>query len=159
MQEAVKLKVYQAIVQATLLYAWETWAISLETVSSLEVFQMQCLRWIFRISKMEHESKAQILARAELETVHDMIWCDKLRWLGHLARQEDTRLPKRILHSRLPSKASRGRPPKCWTGYVREDLEAVRLLLNWSRLAKDRQLWRDQIQQILGHTQQNAGIE
>ena len=48
----------------------------------------------------------------------------RLRWLGHLARQEDTRLPKRILHSPLPSNARRGRPPKCWTDYVREDLEA-----------------------------------
>ena len=80
---------------------------------------------------MEHVSNAQILAN--LETVHDMIRYGRLRWLGHLARQEDTRLPKRILHSRLPSKASRGRPPKCWTDYVREDLEALRLLLNWSR--------------------------
>ena len=37
-QVAGKLKVYQAIVQATLLYACETWAISLENVSSLEGF-------------------------------------------------------------------------------------------------------------------------
>ena len=156
-KEAVKLKVYQAIVQATLLYACETLAISLETVSSLEVFQMQCLRRIFRISKMEHVSNAQILARAKLETVHDLIRYSRLRWLGHLTRQENTRLPKRILHSRLPSNASRGRPPKCWTDYVREDLEALRLLLNWSRLAKDRESWRDKIHQILGHTQQIAG--
>ena len=62
-----------------------------------------------------------------------------------------------ILHSRLPSNASRGRPPKCWTDPVREDLEALKLLLNWSRLAKDRESWRDKVQQILGHTQQNAG--
>ena len=71
--EAVKLKVHQAIVQATLLYACETWAIGLETVSSLKVFQMQCLRRISRISKMEHVSNAQILARAILKTVHDPV--------------------------------------------------------------------------------------
>ena len=86
-----------------------------------------------------------------------MIRYGRLRWLGHSARQEDTGLPKRSLHSRLPSKASRGGPPKCWTDYVRGDLEALRLLLTWSRLAKDRELWRDTIQQILGHTQQHAG--
>ena len=56
---------------------------------------------------------------------------------AHLAIQEDTRLPMRLLHCRLPSKASRGRPPKCWTD-VWEDLETLRLLLNRSRLAKDR---------------------
>ena len=47
-KDEVKLRVYQTIVQATLLYACETWAISLDTVSSVEVFQMQCLRRIFR---------------------------------------------------------------------------------------------------------------
>ena len=36
MKDEVKLRVYQTIVQATLLYACETWAISLDTVSSLE---------------------------------------------------------------------------------------------------------------------------
>ena len=41
-------------------------------------------------------------------------------------------LPKRVLHSCLPSSASRGRPPNCWTEYVREDLEALRSLLNRS---------------------------
>ena len=118
---------------------------------------MQCLRRIYRISKREHVSYAQILARADLETVHDMLRYGRLRWLGHLARQEDTRVPKRTLYSRLPGKTRRGRPTKCWTDYVREDLEALRLLLNWSRLAKDRELWRYKIHQILGHTQQNAG--
>ena len=101
------MKVYQAIVQATLLYACETWA-SLETVSSLEVFQMQCLRRICRISKMEHVSNAQILARAKLEPLHHLIRYSRLRWLGHLARQEkrETSLPKRILYSQLAK--------QCW---------------------------------------------
>ena len=37
---------------------------------------------------------------------------------------------------------------------MREDSEALRLLLNWSNLAKDRESWTEKIQQILGHTQQ-----
>ena len=44
-----------------------------------------------------------------------------------------------------------------WTGCVREGLEALKMLLNWSRFAKDRQSWRGNIQHILGRTQQNAG--
>ena len=123
-KDEVKLRVYQTIVQATLLYACETWAISLDTVSSLEVFQMQCLRRIFRTSRREHVPNAQILARAKMNTVLEMVRFKRLRWLGHLARQADSSLPKRLMHSRLPSKASRGRPPKCWTHYVREDLGA-----------------------------------
>ena len=93
-KDEVKLRVYQTIVQATLLYACETWAISLDTVSSLEVFQMQCLRQIFRISRREHVPNAQILARAKMNTVLEMVRFKRLRWLGHVARQADSRLQK-----------------------------------------------------------------
>ena len=156
-KEALKLRVYQTIIQATLLYACETWAISLDMVSALEVFQMQCLRKIFRISKREHVPNVQILARADLNTVHDMVRFRRLRWLGHVARLENTRMPKRLMHSRIPSRAGKGRPQKCWTDYVREDLDVLRLLHNWSRAAQDRDSWRDKIQRLLGHTQHNAG--
>ena len=96
-------------------------------------------------------------SRPEQSQPHDMFRYGRLRWLGHIADQEDTRLPKRVVHSRLQSNASRGRPPKCWTDYVREDFEAPRLLLDWSSLAKNSDTWRYQIQQLLGHTQQNTG--
>ena len=72
----------------------------------------------------------------------------------HASHRPTTGLPKRILHSRSPSNASRDRPPKCRTDHVREDVEALKMLLNWSGSAKDRESWEDNIQQILGHTQQ-----
>ena len=62
-----------------------------------------------------------------------------------------------LMHSRIPSRADKGRPHKCWTEYVREDLNVLRLLHNWSRAAQDRVSWRDKIQRLLGHTQHNAG--
>ena len=37
-----------------------------------------------------------------------------------------------------------------------KDLEALRLLLNWSRLAEDRESWKVKIKHILRHTQQHA---
>ena len=61
------------------------------------------------------------------------------------------------MHSRIPSRASKGRPPKCCTDYVREDLDVLRLLHNWSRAAQDRDSWRDNFQKLLGYTQYNAG--
>ena len=91
----------------------------------------------------------QILARAKMNTVLEMVSSKRLRWLGHVARQADSWLPKRLMHSRLPSKASRGRPPKCWTDHIREDLEALKSLHNWARLAQDRDSWRDIIQDSL----------
>ena len=48
--------------------------------------------------------------------------------------------------------------PKCWADHVREDLEALGMLLCWSRLARARNAWRDRLHNILGHPQQNADI-
>ena len=67
-----------------------------------------------------------------------------------MARLGDTRMPKRLMHSRIPSRASKGRPPKCWTDYVREDLDVPRLLHNWSWAAQDRVSRRDKFQYSLG---------
>ena len=64
---------------------------------------------------------AQTLARAKMNTVLEMVRLKRLRWLGHVARQADSSLPKRLMHSRLPSKASKGRPTRCRTDYIRED--------------------------------------
>ena len=64
---------------------------------------------------------------------------------------------RRLMHSRLPSKASRGRLPKGWTDYMREDLEALKVLHNGARLAQDRDSWRHGFQELLGHTQHDAG--
>ena len=74
----------------------------------------------------------------------------RLRWLGQTARQGRTILPKGLTHSRLPSKASRGRLPKRWTDYVREGIEGLKLLLKWAQLAQDRKPWRNKIQDLLG---------
>ena len=50
--------------------------------------------------------------------------------------------------------AVHGRPFKCWTDYVREDLTALGLTASWFGKAQDRDSWRDKIQELLGHTQQ-----
>ena len=71
-KEHVKLKVYKAVVQATLLYACETWAATSSTVKALDVFQMQCLRRVFGISKIQHVENVEILKRASM-TLY-MMW-------------------------------------------------------------------------------------
>ena len=40
---------------------------------------------------------------------------------------------------------------------LQEDLEALKPLHNWARLAQDRDSWRDRVQELLGRTQHDAG--
>ncbi|BDA43572.1 hypothetical protein COCOBI_04-5840 [Coccomyxa sp. Obi] len=46
----IKVILYKVIVQSTLLYGCETWAVTNEDIRKLEVFQMRCLRRILGIS-------------------------------------------------------------------------------------------------------------
>ena len=58
-----------------------------------------------------------------------------LRWLGHLARLPNDRLPKRVLFGHMDGTAAGagGRALKQWVDYTREDMQLVGLSLNWWR--------------------------
>ena len=149
----VKLAVYKTVVQATLLYACETWAVPKAMLDSLESFQMRCLRKICSLSLLQRVRNDAILDMCKMETVHNLVSYRRLRWLGHLARMEDTRLPKQLLfHQMKASKQNVGRPIKSWLDYVREDLMKVKLAYSWYKEAQKRDTWREQIQTILVHT-------
>ena len=62
-----------------------------------------------------------------------------LRWLGHLARMADERLPKRVLFGHMVGSGVRGRSQKQWVDYVRKDLQIAKLSIKWWRKSKTRQ--------------------
>jgi hypothetical protein len=52
----------------------------------------------------------------------NLIGYQRLRWLGKVRRMTGDRLPLRTLFGRIGGRAPRGRPPKTWIEYVRENL-------------------------------------
>ena len=60
----------------------------------------------------------------------------RLRWLGHLARMPDERLPKRMLFGHMDGSGVRGRSLKQWIDYVREGLQLISLVVTWCTLRK-----------------------
>ena len=50
-----------------------------------------------------------------------------LRWLGHVGRMGNERLPKRMLFARTKEgQRNRGRPKKSWAELARDDLVQIR---------------------------------
>ena len=100
-----KRMVYQAVVLGVLLYAVDTWPIKQSNLHSLEVLHHRCLRNILGISKLQqkHMSNEEVRHRMGLLLpLSDIISSHRLRWLGHLARMGDHRLPKQMLFGWLP---------------------------------------------------------
>ena len=154
--QSVKCSVYKTIVQATLLYGCETWAVPAAHISPLDTFQMRCLRRICRISLRQRRTNYDILESCTMESIRTLVAYRRLRWLGHLARMPNERLPKQLLFATLGqnenTQPSVGRPIKPWSDYVREDLSKLGLLYHWYRAAQDRETWRSTISKLLEHT-------
>ena len=96
-----KILVYKAVVIPTLLYASETWTAYRQHLKTLENFHQRCLRSILKISWENRKTNVSVLNEAKTTSIEAYIIKNQLRWTGHVARMEDTRLPKQIFYSQL----------------------------------------------------------
>ena len=131
--KGIKCTLYKVIVQSTLLYAGETWAYPKQQVHRLEVFQMKCLRKICKVSLKDKVTNNSILSLCNIARAANIVSHRRLRWLGHLARMPNDRLPKRVLFGHMDGSGVRGRSQKQWVDFVREDLHSAGLSLTWWR--------------------------
>lgn len=98
---SVKTKVqyvYSAVVLSTLLYGCETWAMKAVDVRRLAAFHHRCVRFLLDIPRetqwQEHISNTTLLERAKVQPIEETLKTRRLRWLGHVARMDDYRMPK-----------------------------------------------------------------
>ena len=68
-----KLKVYQAVVLPSLLYACETWTTSSRHIKQLNVFHMRCLRSLLHTEWQDKVPDTEVLQRAEMEGIHAIL--------------------------------------------------------------------------------------
>ena len=80
----------------------------------------------------------ELYKEADLET---HIRCQRLRWLGHIIRMENTRKVKIVFNNNPEGARLRGRPRTRWWNYVQADLNRFGIR-NWRELAMDRVGWR-----------------
>ena len=77
------------------------------------------------------------------ETLEDVVVAKRLRWLGHIARMDNSRLPKRLLFGWLPQKRPAHGTKMRWRDRVRKDMKQFGLdERSWFQMAQDRDQWR-----------------
>ena len=73
------------------------------------------------------------------ESLEDMTVLRRLRWLGHLARMDDHRLPKKILFGWLSKRCPAHGTKIRWQDQVKRDLKKFGIEeRGWFRRAQDR---------------------
>ena len=110
---------------------------------------MKCLRKICKVSLKDRIRNETILGWCKVASVSNIVSYRRLRWLGHLARMPDERLPKRVLFGHTDGSGVRGKSQKQWVDYVREDLQFAGLSFTWWRKSQDRAGWRAAIECLL----------
>ena len=71
---SIKLRIYLALVQSVLLYASETWTLTVADSKSLDAFHMKCQRRILGISWHQFVRNEEIAARTGLSRTPSEAW-------------------------------------------------------------------------------------
>ena len=147
----------------TLLYGSESWVLYQHHLRLLERFHQRCLRTILNIHWSDFTTNTEVLMQAETISIEALLLRSQLRWVGHVARMEDHRLPKIVLYCELSSghRNIRG-PKKRYKDCLKKSLSACHIdQLQWSTLASNRVTWRHTIAGAVSTFESNrrAGLE
>ena len=66
---------------------------------------MRHLRYLMGIKWQDKITSNEVLQRAKMDGIEAMLIRAQLRWVGHVQRMSDSRMPKQIFYSELSSGA------------------------------------------------------
>ena len=93
----------------------------------------------------------KVLRRTGLITVYFTLSRRRLRWLGHIVRMDDERIPKSMLYSELvDGTCKRGRRTLHFKDVCKRDLKSLNVITDkWEELANDHNKWRSYVSKSL----------
>ena len=148
-----KMAVYNACIVSTLLYRSEAWTTYSKQERKLNSFHLRSLRHILGISWRDKVPNIEVLDHAGLPTMYTLLRQRRMRWIGHVRRMEDGRIPKDILYGELAvGKRPRGRPQLRYKDLWRERE-------SWADIAADRSSWRCLLHKQLKEGEEKITIE
>ena len=95
-----KLRIYQTIIQSTLVYGAEVWQIPTREINKILSTEMDVLRRSARKSRMErtkNEHVKEIMGAKGKPDIIDIIEKKRLQWYGHVKRMPEEGIPKLIM--------------------------------------------------------------
>jgi hypothetical protein len=126
----LKIKIYRTIIMPAVLYACETWSLTLEEERRLKVFENRVLRRVFGPKRDEVTGEWRKLHEelSDLYSLSNIVWVvksRKMKWAGHVARMGEGRGVHRVLVGKPEGKKPLGRPRRRWEDNIKMDLQEV----------------------------------
>ena len=142
----LKCRLYFAIIMTVLLYNGECWTVTKFDLNRLEGFHFRCVRRMTRKirnpdmddeCKDDHATHEEVFRAAEIPRIADMLREKRLRWVGHLAREDEDDPARKILLKEMEGKSQ-------WWTQVENDLKTTGgvTVKNVLKKAADKPMWR-----------------
>ena len=131
-------------VLSTLLYGSESWTLYSSQERKLNSFHMRNLRRILGVRWSDRVTNTNVLTRLGFPSMFTLLQQCRIRWLGHVRRMEDGRIPKDLLYGELSAGTrAQGRPKLRFKDVCKRDLKALDIdVSTWEDTAADRSRWR-----------------
>ena len=124
--KSTKIHLYTSVVIPSAIYASETWRTTDKTNRMLNVFKRRCLRDIMRVSWKDHMTNEELLLRASIGDLQDIVATRRRRFIGHVLHLPTSR-PASLVIDWTPEGGCRrwGRPMRTWRDMFMEDTRAM----------------------------------
>ncbi len=110
-----KVRLMRTLIISILLYACETWTLTIELQRRIKAVEMRCYRRLLHISYKDHITNEIVCKKIQAaigpyEDILTTVKKRKLRWFGHVIRSSG--LCKKVVQGTVPGTRKRGRQKK-----------------------------------------------
>ena len=134
-------------------YGSESWTLTMEEERALAVFERKILRKIYgpvkgnELWRIRQNDELEAIIKGE--NIVRFIKCQRIRWLGHIERMQDTEIPKKM-YGKLYATRRRGGPRMRWLNNMSMDLRKMGVN-EWRDRARNREAWRHIVEEAKAH--------
>ena len=100
----VKGKVYSSVVRPTMVYGFETVAVTKKEVEEMEVAEMKMLRFAMGVTRKDKIRNEHIRSTVKVERLGMKMRESRLRWYGHVMRRDQEYVGRKMMEMELPGK-------------------------------------------------------